>query len=190
MLLLYLSKQLGDPLNADGIYIPLCFYFIQNEYEVSHCTNWFTFHYASTLSKGWLIDCGDGTRIYIPLCFYFIRLKKSLPGYQKNLHSTMLLLYLWYGNIHIVPLLNLHSTMLLLYQMIPIIAMMFPAIYIPLCFYFIVMAIAAWSPYFSNLHSTMLLLYPSPSRLRSFSLISFTFHYASTLSSSVRNAVT
>ena len=160
MLLLYLSKQLGDPLNADGIYIPLCFYFIQNEYEVSHCTNWFTFHYASTLSKGWLIDCGDGTRIYIPLCFYFIRLKKSLPGYQKNLHSTMLLLYLWYGNIHIVPLLNLHSTMLLLYrhgdsrlkpvfleftfhyastlsQSFPSAVLFFDIIYIPLCFYFI-----------------------------------------------------
>ena len=62
-------------------------------------------------------------------------------------------------------------------------------IYIPLCFYFIVGSLPLCLVAVTNLHSTMLLLYRMPrSSLRPVSM-SFTFHYASTLSSFSRSAL-
>ena len=99
-----------------GIYIPLCFYFI----GIRCCPEWtepqftfhyastlsdtkvapgydgyaFTFHYASTLSRTACDSAWTGCKIYIPLCFYFIQEQRPEEHRQnKNLHSTMLLLY-------------------------------------------------------------------------------------------------
>ena len=79
-----------------SIYIPLCFYFITKASRRRSGGKWFTFHYASTLSR---IPCTLSQfrclftfhyastlslykrsvrrefRIYIPLCFYFIARK-------------------------------------------------------------------------------------------------------------------
>ena len=55
----------------------------------------FTFHYASTLSRVRRQKWERRTRIYIPLCFYFIRCDMHIHEAVKNLHSTMLLLYLF-----------------------------------------------------------------------------------------------
>ena len=123
--------------NISLIYIPLCFYFIEDgsigkmQYYV------FTFHYASTLSGIRTVVLFVGSSIYIPLCFYFIpRGSRHLCLTMKYLHSTMLLLYRWRLLVVISPC----------------------PIYIPLCFYFIrnFRKSAELSLY---LHSTMLLLY-------------------------------
>ena len=74
----------------------------------------FTFHYASTLSEWYHTDRGV-YQIYIPLCFYFILKTKVIDHVNKNLHSTMLLLYRRSSS---GPSLT-------------------SPIYIPLCFYFI-----------------------------------------------------
>ena len=122
--------------DLDGIYIPLCFYFIKFKLSTSfdcifhlHSTMLllyrirsiypgysyiFTFHYASTLSPQVLI-CKDQLLIYIPLCFYFIYFRSSITRSHSNLHSTMLLLYR-----RTCPL-----------------CIDCENIYIPLCFYFI-----------------------------------------------------
>ena len=116
----------------------------------------------------------------------------------------MLLLYRNKRIASRLPDRNLHSTMLLLYlsemwKQIP----KLPAIYIPLCFYFIGCIICR-SIYSQDLHSTMLLLYHiqeqraeiTAQNLHSTMLLlyrgrrftrrcrklEFTFHYASTLS--------
>ena len=54
------------------IYIPLCFYFIDNPDHTRTQTIQFTFHYASTLSGAAALICVYNS-IYIPLCFYFIK---------------------------------------------------------------------------------------------------------------------
>ena len=120
------------------------------------------------------------------------------------LHSTMLLLYPWqtsagrltrWFTFHYASTLsiwdsralctfscNLHSTMLLLYRSRFFCLLRALLIYIPLCFYFI------WHDRIirrrrSHLQSTMLLLYQVRTGRKRY-LISFTFHYASTLSNS------
>ena len=98
--------------------------------------------------------------IYIPLCFYFIGHVFHAPKMCLHLHSIMLLLYRlelarqqkW---VH-----YLHSIMLLLYLAFGFLHPSTPYIYIPLCFYFIEMAL----------------------RLAGAGNQVFTFHYASTLS--------
>ena len=188
---------------AVSIYIPLCFYFIVtvvadnressgftfhyastlSGWRDKHCAvyPWFTFHYASTLSQK-QSNSMKHRIIYIPLCFYFIGAKAYILNTGKlHLHSTMLLLYLereskdriqvrftfHYASTlseqmprGVVVHLHLHSTMLLLYPR-------------RLC-------IAYRNLY--NLHSTMLLLYRFSVLSKSTAYISFTFHYASTLS--------
>ena len=78
------------------IYIPLCFYFIDNSHDAGlynalftfhyastlsiqsiwkrYWSGLFTFHYASTLSIANATFNGADVDIYIPLCFYFILL--------------------------------------------------------------------------------------------------------------------
>ena len=125
------------------------------------CLDWpFTFHYASTLS--WWRGCTVRLLlIYIPLCFYFI-------GQALRIRKRFIFIYIPLCFYFIrtdsrclkFPLKYLHSTMLLLYhtpQKLPSIS-------------------------FFNLHSTMLLLYQRPSSKNLGSTESFTFHYASTLS--------
>ena len=121
--------------------------------------------------------------IYIPLCFYYISQDVTFdPEDPANLHSTMLLLYL----VLLLPArpsaLHLHSTMLLLYRkrieqhtlkryyLHSTMLLLYRAspqhmlhhisiIYIPLCFYYISTCQTALSI-----------------------CMTFTFHYASTIS--------
>ena len=164
------------------IYIPLCFYFIRSQYR-SLCRGYeFTFHYASTLSKE-------------------IVMAKVICN---NLHSTMLLLYLWRASVAKMSTAYLHSTMLLLYpylrnvthvldlftfhyaSTLSAVADAYGAvvlIYIPLCFYFIPIQ-CNFRIGIKHLHSTMLLLYRTCRGSNQERDLPFTFHYASTLSSS------
>ena len=57
--------------HLNGIYIPLCFYFIACTIRIVLSLTLFTFHYASTLSYQ-VVNYGKMEFIYIPLCFYFI----------------------------------------------------------------------------------------------------------------------
>ena len=98
--------------------------------------------------------------IYIPLCFYFIDARRIKIWSYDFIYIPLCFYFIWYGNIHIVPLLNLHSTMLLLYRFPPL------SICISIIFTF---------HYASTLSSIS-----SSSRL---CIAWFTFHYASTLSS-------
>ena len=93
MLLLY-PGQPADPPVQETIYIPLCFYFIVISLKDCIFLRRFTFHYASTLSSFTNVAIFSFL-IYIPLCFYFIQVNhpQTQPP-EKNLHSTMLLLYL------------------------------------------------------------------------------------------------
>ena len=142
------------------IYIPLCFYFI-------------------TATRKWK---WSAQYIYIPLCFYFILWIWSIWSWERNLHSTMLLLYP-VSLCRLCPhILDLHSTMLLLYPVTTPLSTFaysftfhyastlscrecphayFCNIYIPLCFYFIFNLRVICQKY-HNLHSTMLLLYLKP----------------------------
>ena len=123
----------------------------------------FTFHYASTLSP--------------PQIFWQPDL--------SNLHSTMLLLYLLFGQAELNSSIYLHSTMLLLYRRPPLVDLRLDVlIYIPLCFYFIIAS--------HNFNSRSILFtfhYASTlSRTKSkldTTLVLFTFHYASTLSCAI-----
>ena len=142
------------------IYIPLCFYFIEHIAIFLYDPWSFTFHYASTLSQT----------------------KGFEEMFEKNLHSTMLLLYLAGFAVYESNNLNLHSTMLLLYQenwaylsigyhkftfhyasTLSILSESWEDsladIYIPLCFYFIKARWSTSQQRLCNLHSTMLLLY-------------------------------
>ena len=102
--------------------------------------------------------------IYIPLCFYFIRdFQSRFPCDLIYLHSTMLLLYLLRFRLSTACSSNLHSTMLLLYRSRCSLCVDRKDIYIPLCFYFILIKF-----------------------LRKLACVEFTFHYASTLSYSLR----
>ena len=163
----------------------------------------FTFHYASTLSgtvpEDRERDC-EFTFHYASTLSAIAELKTVM---EKNLHSTMLLLYLWSWwrmwkkssrfTFHYASTLSrcirlrlhrdiyLHSTMLLLYQEIFRPPDCRSVIYIPLCFYFIWTGIPDILFTDCHLHSTMLLLYPNL-LLRIAMTATFTFHYASTLS--------
>ena len=115
MLLLYPSSNTASS-NPSSIYIPLCFYFIVKQSQIEVKIIQFTFHYASTLSVLNLFQPGfflqftfhyastlsvptdlfhkSAFLIYIPLCFYFIHdLVEDVAYLDKDLHSTMLLLY-------------------------------------------------------------------------------------------------
>ena len=116
MLLLYPIWLMIARTSRCTIYIPLCFYFIRSWVaSIVSSPFQFTFHYASTLS--------------------LVLVEAELP--EKNLHSTMLLLY--------------RRTSPPLRSILPI--------YIPLCFYFIGFSPGSVYYYMHHLHSTMLLLY-------------------------------
>ena len=135
MLLLY-PEIAFDISGVFMIYIPLCFYFICSKPLFSfisfnlHSTMLllypsacdiislqapgFTFHYASTLSP-FSAQQRRLMHIYIPLCFYFIKNCLKLTMNETDLHSTMLLLYLFCHLPSSFLRIDLHSTMLLLY---------------------------------------------------------------------------
>ena len=158
MLLLY--RVSGDAwVSGDAIYIPLCFYFIQA-------------HPAQEVAEG---------HLHSTMLLLYLRPTKFLFFAMSHLHSTMLLLYpeeardydAVHSNLHSTMLLlypetslyeeniwrDLHSTMLLLYLKLLKGNMSCNQIYIPLCFYFI-----------------------CDRRWQGNAVVSFTFHYASTLS--------
>ena len=182
MLLLYLDPDSCTAVNSP-IYIPLCFYFIRT--GTGRTT---TVHPIYIPLCFYFIVASIGLTvasiiIYIPLCFYFIFQACIISEViNDNLHSTMLLLYL----LHYL-LINLFKIIYipLCFYFIGVTSMCISGsscIYIPLCFYFIHRE-KDRGVLFHNLHSTMLLLYP----LLSFHILpylcTFTFHYASTLSS-------
>ena len=117
----------------------------------------FTFHYASTLSVEFAPIPDRPGYIYIPLCFYFIltRSQGSGPTIKFTFHyaSTLLIRV----SAASLAMNNLHSTMLLLYR-----------------------EEDRGVLFHMDLHSTMLLLYRCL-RTPCISLLTFTFHYASTL---------
>ena len=118
MLLLYRSRRQSGGAVGRDIYIPLCFYFIDCFRRFLRLFQFlFTFHYASTLSiRGHCID-----------------------GVGQDLHSTMLLLYRVWRRCPYRKEWNLHSTMLLLYREHLWWEFWSIFIYIPLCFYFIML---------------------------------------------------
>ena len=97
------------------LYIPLCFYYIETDMEVIKSFAYFTFHYASTISKS---------------------IKDTAPV-VSSLHSTMLLLYLLINLYKKTKNATLHSTMLLLYLQPKTELRSRNPLYIPLCFYYI-----------------------------------------------------
>ena len=101
--------------------------------------------------------------IYIPLCFYFI----SWPFHQVRICSSFTFHYAStlspMSMVIIRPQCHLHSTMLLLYQREIAVHVDGVIIYIPLCFYFILVRTTQCGDIRNNLHSTMLLLYPASS---------------------------
>ena len=160
MLLLY-QLSVRQVLHSSWIYIPLCFYFI-----------------------GWSGSIFSAQRlIYIPLCFYFISRKPVSRRRKINIYIPLCFYFIvdvitafnWLNlfTFHYASTLSrlepfqlgilddLHSTMLLLYPVAEPKPFQYELIYIPLCFYFIVLCAAS-----HTLH------------------IWFTFHYASTLSPS------
>ena len=158
MLLLYQNENLERVFDF-FIYIPLCFYFIMCMRYDKEVSIIFTFHYASTLSR----DLGGFNRINLSFTFH----------YASTLSMT--------HQFRSLPQIHLHSTMLLLYPY----SLKWQAwpwrIYIPLCFYFILMRLQVTTSPLWNLHSTMLLLYPTDKHWWTGERL-FTFHYASTLS--------
>ena len=208
-----------------SIYIPLCFYFI-NIFRKSLCLVFtFTFHYASTLSQTQESQTAPYLYIYIPLCFYFIQTRRP---FQKALSFIYIPLCFYFINYGQIPIwhwqTNLHSIMLLLYLWQTRGRNPICYIYIPLCFYFIgcrkteLCTADTFTFHYAStlscrvyphklrkthLHSIMLLLYPAKLALNCWNcliyiplcfyfinflfrlrnvLSLFTFHYASTLS--------
>ena len=162
MLLLY-QQALAVKGLYKNIYIPLCFYFIQRlprlclPIQYLHSTMLLLYRFGTYLYSA-------PYSIYIPLCFYFIRdFQSRFPCDLIYLHSTMLLLYLLRFRLSTACSSNLHSTMLLLYRSRCSLCVDRKDIYIPLCFYFILIKF-----------------------LRKLACVEFTFHYASTLSYSLR----
>ena len=76
------------------LYIPLCFYYIEECVFKCKTKGHFTFHYASTISSQDKYHQNTPLFLYIPLCFYYIAScwRYVLPS-LLSLHSTMLLLY-------------------------------------------------------------------------------------------------
>ena len=101
---------------------------------------------------------------------------------MPNLHSIMLLLYLYRDDGTKITASYLHSIMLLLYLLQLVQEDKTTFIYIPLCFYFIKNGTRFISSIVSDLHSIMLLLYQSQVFRITLYYGKFTFHYASTLS--------
>ena len=189
------------------IYIPLCFYFIEAPIGIA---GEIRIHLHSTmllLYRKSQITCSMGSDIYIPLCFYFIEYPVILRIRKADLHSTMLLLYLIFTTSSRTVFAYLHSTMLLLY-LLP--ASIWFSICVQFTFHYastLSLILASWSYSSWHLHSTMLLLYLSlclawdcisihlhstmlllylGGKVRVTREFVFTFHYASTLSSSAR----
>ena len=164
------------------IYIPLCFYFIEYHpadllfhlsdlhstmlllyqsllYSSLFSFTSFTFHYASTLS--YCPSCQGGRNQQFTF-HYASTLSQIIPQCLNLLfiYIPLCFYFIEFGR----PIKQLHIL-----------------IYIPLCFYFI-LEDYYMPEYANNLHSTMLLLYQSLLYSSLFSFSSFTFHYASTLS--------
>ena len=145
------------------IYIPLCFYFIQNRRSSTDVRFKFTFHYASTLSASRLFLLPPFGIIYIPLCFYFILwtlLRKA--GFSTfTFHYASTLSNSEYDIPHRIAKFTFHYASTLSRHIIS----SFDEIL--------------------HLHSTMLLLYPSGFVTVAADQNLFTFHYASTLSTNL-----
>ena len=119
------------------IYIPLCFYFILSPVIVISQYSKFTFHYASTLSWERISIACDRAKFTFHYASTLSQSHRQRWNRKRNLHSTMLLLYLWCTTCRAGYIQYLHSTMLLLYLLVHVDEKYIMQIYIPLCFYFI-----------------------------------------------------
>ena len=169
----------------------------------------FTFHYASTLSSGGDKDWPSAALIYIPLCFYFIRLARWVPGRKLQIYIPLCFYFIPLDAFRLRLLITftfhyastlsvgfgffwssvsyLHSTMLLLYPGRCGRYCVCCVIYIPLCFYFIIRRMECIT--------IIVLIYiplcfyficiPGNGKPDDYT---FTFHYASTLSSALNDS--
>ena len=188
------------------IYIPLCFYFIPIESGLVrlipgnlHSTMLLLYPAYSSSEISPLFDLHSTMLLLYPhtdnrwsfyhvhlhstmLLLYPIQMQSDISS-DSNLHSTMLLLYHKLPSpLHPDPV-HLHSTMLLLYLSWRVYFGNAWNIYIPLCFYFIELSLydAGQSKTFTFHYAST--LSTAPSSVCS-TLAVFTFHYASTLSGS------
>ena len=119
--------------------------------------------------------------IYIPLCFYFI-LAGCWPHLLLHLFTFHYASTLSSQFRHcLLQILYLHSTMLLLYHVCIILSFHSGRIYIPLCFYFISTCNYAFISGF-YIYIPLCFYFITQSVKGRCTQISFTFHYASTLS--------
>ena len=159
MLLLYLVI-ITSSCSRFFLYIPLCFYYINQGNAVHQSVNKPLHSTMLLLYHCCHVYVTNHVPLYIPLCFYYIstawRLKMLL---DYSLHSTMLLLYPQTESsnpkdyILYIPLCFYYiSSCRNVYKGRN-------TLYIPLCFYYIVMWTWLIKSNGSTLHSTMLLLY-------------------------------
>ena len=143
------------------IYIPLCFYFIWHLLLSSPLRSYLHSTMLLLYRSRTVWDFIDIAYLHSTMLLLYRTNLKLSSLLVCNLHSTMLLLYHRTGALHRVCILYLHSTMLLLYRWEAVLSVPEDRIYIPLCFYFIIINLTAEEGY-----------------------TIFTFHYASTLSQS------
>ena len=162
MLLLYLSTSVVDRADSN-LYIPLCFYYIPGSFYASisivlplHSTMlllyqtemfhqaddtyYFTFHYASTISwTGRTAISGN-----ITFTFHYASTISKSSAHLIAIISNFTFHYastISNGIWKSYPALPaLHSTMLLLYLCLQSLADSLCSLYIPLCFYYILLA--------------------------------------------------
>mgnify|MGYP001777477689 CR=1 FL=1 len=205
MLLLYPHSESALSLSP-RIYIPLCFYFIRSGWWLPVPRGaLFTFHYASTLSCIWSRGrlCGP---VHLHSTMFLLYphtclTVQSLP-YKFTFHYASTLSCLTAGLTTMLR--YLHSTMLLLYPAIrPNVEGGLSPIYIPLCFYFILLTKLCFS-YIFFIYIPLCFYFIGKPRERGLRILpiyiplcfyfiayrskevvemyKFTFHYASTLS--------
>ena len=114
MLLLYRNKYRHKQ-SPRNIYIPLCFYFIFLPSTQKGLQHPFTFHYASTLSDQTAILNVKKQNLHSTMLLLYLFRSSSSSSVDNDLHSTMLLLYPAQNDLLPDRRIHLHSTMLLLY---------------------------------------------------------------------------
>ena len=82
----------------------------------SYCYTLFTFHYASTLSGDWIKHKWRHLYLHSTMLLLYLWFRCHTGGSDWHLHSTMLLLYRFPSRLCALSFKDLHSTMLLLYR--------------------------------------------------------------------------
>ncbi len=135
MFLLFLTSNLIKSL-LDFIYIPICFYYFQDEHIFIENGISFTFQYVSIISQQCQKEA-QFTAIYIPICFYYF---PSIPSALIPSGSSFTFQYV--SIISRFPFLATLITYIFTFQYVSIISDKtfmfdkFATIYIPICFYY------------------------------------------------------